>query len=132
MITLEIGHCLQGCPMPYLSLSFGTWGRIVRGGCGGPYGRVREVPASALASFVAAARSGLPIATPRLLALIRLEIQDTLADFAATGQITREDVEAFLYQVFGVSPSGKAPGLDPGHRRFESSRPSHRLHGARP
>ncbi len=27
--------------------------------------------------------------------------------------------------IIGVSPSGKAPGFDPGIRRFESSHPSH-------
>ena len=29
------------------------------------------------------------------------------------------------YRLDGVSPSGKAPGFDPGMRRFESCHPSH-------
>ena len=32
---------------------------------------------------------------------------------------------------FGVSPSGKAPGFDPGMRRFESCHPSHFLEARR-
>ena len=31
-------------------------------------------------------------------------------------------------KLIGPSPSGKAPGFDPGIRWFESSRPSHSLH----
>ncbi len=37
----------------------------------------------------------------------------------------RLDLIVCFYTIFGTSPSGKAPGFDPGIRRFDPYRPSH-------
>ena len=103
MITLETGRCIQGCKMPHLAIAYEKSGHrfgLRLRGCGGPYRFERRVEPRALRSLHEARRAELPIDSARLLANIQQDAQAGIARLIREGQISREDGEAFLDEVF--------------------------------
>ena len=103
MIVFETGRCAQGCKVPYLSIAYDKgehrFGLRLRG-CGGPYRAEREIEPRALRSLREASLADLPIDSVRQLANIQKDAQDGIARLIREGQISREDGEAFLDEVF--------------------------------
>jgi hypothetical protein len=103
MIALETGTCQQGCKMPYLSIMYEMAGHefgLRLRGCGGPYRTGRRLPGCALRSVHEATLAGLPIDSARLLADLQREAQQGIARLIREGNISPEDGEAFLDEVF--------------------------------
>lgn len=104
MITLSTGSCQQGCKMPYLFVEYESSGNrhgYRLRGCGGPYNAGRDVPPGALRSLSSANRHGLPIESARLLASLQQEAQRVIARLIREHEVSREEGEAFLDEVFG-------------------------------
>ena len=102
-ITLETGRCTQGCKVPYLSITYEMGGHrfgLRLRGCGGPYRFEREVEPKALHSLHEAQWAELPIDSARLLADLQQDAQRAISRLIRDRQISREDGEAFLDEVF--------------------------------
>lgn len=102
-IALETGSCQHGCKMPYLSIVYEMSGHefgLRLRGCGGPYRAGRRIPGRALRSLHEAKLAGLPIDSARLLADLQREAQEGIARLIRERNISTEDGEAFLDEVF--------------------------------
>ncbi len=89
MIRLVESRCInpfQHHHGPIYSLDFGSYGKTLSGGCGGPY------------------RDGDEVDPRSLPARLRLKLQDELAAMAARGEVDRTEAEAFLDRAFRGHP----------------------------